>query len=58
MVAELEQKIFKYDLLENKILFVRLDEDYDYPQEVTGLAAMKLAAKYKRPTILSRKNDE
>lgn len=58
MVAELEQKIFKYDLLENKILFVRLDEDDDYPQEVTGLAAMKLAAKYKRPTILARKNDE
>ena len=58
MVGELEQKIFKYDLLENKILFVRLDEDDDYPQEVTGLAAMKLAAKYKRPTILARKNDE
>ena len=58
MVAELEQKIFKYDLLENKILFVRLDEDDDYPQEVTGLAAMKLAAKYKRPTILARLNDE
>ena len=58
MVSELEQKIFKYDLLENKILFVRLDDDDDYPQEVTGLAAMKLAAKYKRPTILARLNDE
>lgn len=58
MVAELEQKIFKYDLLENKILFVRLDDDNDYPQEVTGLTAMKLAAKYKRPTILARLNEE
>ena len=57
MVTEIEQKIFKYDLLENKILFVRL-EDENYPQEVTGLAAMKLAAKYKRPTILARLNDE
>lgn len=57
MVGELEVKIFKYDLLENKILFVRL-EDEEYPQEVTGLAAMKLAAKYKRPTILARLNDE
>ena len=57
MVSEIEQKIFKYDLLENKILFVRL-EDEDYPQEVTGLAAMKLAAKYKRPTILARLNEE
>jgi len=59
MVAELEQKIFKYDLLENKILFIRLDDDAEeYPQEVNGLAAMKLAAKYKRPTILARLNDE
>ena len=58
MVAELEQKIFKYDLLENKILFVRLDDDNDYPQEITGLTAMKLAAKYKRPTILARLNNE
>lgn len=58
MVSELEQKIFKYDLLENKILFVRLDDYDEYPSEVTGLTAMKLAAKYKRPTILARLNDE
>ena len=58
MVAELEQKIFKYDLLENKILFIRLDDNEDYPQEITGLTAMKLAAKYKRPTILARLNNE
>lgn len=58
MVSELEQKIFKYDLLENKILFIRLDDDDEYPSEVTGLTAMKLAAKYKRPTILARLNEE
>ena len=58
MVAELEQKIFKYDLLENQILFVRMDDYDDYPSEVTGLCAMKLAAKYKRPTILARLNEE
>ena len=58
MVAALEQKIFKYDLLENRILFVRMDDYDDYPSEVTGLCAMKLAAKYKRPTILARLNDE
>ena len=58
IVSELEQKIFKYDLLENKILFVRLDDDEDYPSEINGLCAMKLAAKYKRPTILARLNDE
>ena len=58
MVSALEQKIFKYDLLENRILFVRMDDYDDYPSEVTGLCAMKLAAKYKRPTILARLNDE
>jgi single-stranded-DNA-specific exonuclease len=58
IVSELEQKIFKYDLLENKILFVRLDDDENYPSEINGLCAMKLAAKYKRPTILARLNDE
>lgn len=56
-VEELEIKIFKYDLLENKILFVRLEEE-DFPAELNGLTAMKLAAKYKRPTIVARLNDE
>ena len=58
MVDKLEQKIFKHDLLENKILFVRLDDDDDFPSEVNGLIAMKLAAKFKRPTILARRNEE
>ena len=56
-VEQLEIKIFKYDLLENKILFVRLDEE-DFPAELNGLTAMKLAAKYKKPTIVARLNDE
>lgn len=57
-VARLEQKIFKHDLLENKILFVRLDDDDDFPAELNGLVAMQLSAKYKRPTIVARLNDE
>ena len=57
MVEELEQKILKYDLLENKILFIRLEEE-DYPSEVNGLCAMKLASKYKHPTILARLNND
>lgn len=56
-VEELEVKIFKYDLLENKILFVRLDEE-DFPSELNGLTAMKLAAKYQRPTIVARLNEQ
>ena len=47
-VARLEQKIFKHDLLENKILFVRLDDDDQFPSELNGLVAMQLSAKYKQ----------
>lgn len=57
-VSRLEQKIFKHDLLENKILFVRLDEDDVFPSELTGLIAMQLSQRYKRPTIVARLNDE
>ena len=57
-VEKLEAKIFKYDLLENKILFVRLDETDKFPAELNGLIAMQLAAKYKKPTIVARLNDQ
>ena len=52
-VSRLEQKIFKYDLLENKILFVRLDDEDKFPSELNGLIAMQLSQKYKRPTIVA-----
>ena len=35
-VARLEQKIFKRDLLENQILFIRLEEDDQFPSELNG----------------------
>ena len=57
VVEELEIKIAKHDLLENKILFIRL-EDEDFPPELNGLCAMKLSAKYKKPTIVARLNEE
>lgn len=58
MVDKLEAKIFKHDLLENKILFVRLEDDDDFPPEINGLIAMKLAARFKRPTLVGRLNNE
>ena len=58
VVARIEQKIFKHDLLENKILFIRLDDDDDFPSELNGLVAMMLSQKYKRPTIVARLNEE
>lgn len=57
-VEKLEQKIFKYDLLENRVLFVRLDDTDKFPAELNGLIAMQLAAKYKKPTIVARLNDQ
>lgn len=57
MMEELEIKIYKYNLLENKILFIRL-EDEDYPSVLNGLCAMRFAAKYKKPTIVARLNED
>lgn len=57
-VDSLEIKIHKNDLLENKILFVRLEEDDNFPSELTGLIAMQLSAKFKKPTIVARLNNE
>ena len=57
-VFSIEAKIHKYGLLENRILFVRLDDDDNFPAELNGLVAMKLCAKFKRPTIVARLNKE
>lgn len=57
-VACMEQKIAKHDLLSNKVLFIRLEPEDKYPSELNGLIAMQLAARYKRPTIVARLNDE
>ena len=58
MVSKLEQKIYKHGLLDNKILFIRLEDDDDLPSEINGLLAMKLAAHFKHPTIVARLNEE
>ena len=57
-VGAIEAKIFKNDLLENKILFIRLDDDDDFPSTLNGLVAAQLCAQYKRPTIIARLNDQ
>jgi len=57
-VDKFEDRIYKYGLLDNKVLFVRLEDEDKLPSELNGLLAMKLAAKYKRPTIVARLNPE
>ena len=58
IVDKLEIKIAKHDLLENKVLFIRLEDDDDFPPELNGLVAMQLSARYNCPTIVARLNDE
>ena len=58
MVEAFEIKIHKYNLLDNKILFIRLEDEDNYPSVLNGLSAMKLSAKFKKPTIVARLNEE
>ena len=58
MVSRLAQKIEEERLLDNKILFVKLDDDMNFPSELNGLVCMQLVSKYKRPALLGRENDE
>lgn len=54
---KIEIKIYKYDLLENKIIIIKLDENDDFPPELNGLLAMRLCSKYKRPVLVLRENE-
>lgn len=51
-------KIQKYDLLQNNILFIELDDSDNIPQEMTGLVAMAIVSKYNRPCMIGRKNSQ
>ena len=53
-VEQLEIKIHKFSWLEDKVLFVQLDECDDFPPTLNGLVAMQLSAKFKKPTIVAR----
>lgn len=58
VVNSLEIKIHKNGLLDNKVLFVRLEEEDQFPAVLNGLVAMQLSAKFKKPTIVARLNNE
>lgn len=58
MVDVLIARAHKYDLFENKVLIIELKDTDDYPSEVNGLAAMKISAETRRPTLILRKNAE
>lgn len=43
---------------DNTILIAELNDDLKFPSTLNGLIAMKLQGKYKKPTLVVRKNDE
>lgn len=55
---KLEMRVHKLGLLDNKILVIPLEEDDNFPSELNGLIAMRLSAKFKKPTMVVRLNDE
>lgn len=58
-MAQLCQKqIIENDLLSNKIITLVLDEDFDeFPSELNGLTATKIANDYGHPTIIGKVNE-
>ena len=58
IMESLSIKIEKYGLLDNKVLFIRLDDEDIFPAEINGLVAMQCVSKYKRPTIVARVNSD
>ena len=58
IVEELEIKIHKNGLLDNKVLFIRLEDEDNFPSELNGLVCMQLSQKFKKPTIVARLNNE
>lgn len=54
----LESKIFKFDLLENKVILIPVSDEDNIPSTLTGLVAMKITAKYHKPTLILRECDD
>ena len=54
-LAQIEGIIKEKNLLNNKILVVKLDSSYSVDKNLTGLIANQLMAKYQRPVLLLNK---
>lgn len=54
----LDARAHKNDLLENKILFIPIEEEDEIPSELTGLIAQQFVSKYGRPCMLGRINSK
>ena len=54
-ISGIELQIQKFTLDQNKIIIIEIDDD-SIPNEITGLLAMQISAKYKKPTLVLRRD--
>lgn len=54
ILNSIEIKIANNNLLDHKILFIKLEEEDVFPATLNGLIAMYLTQKYQRPAIVAR----
>jgi single-stranded-DNA-specific exonuclease len=58
IIPNIEAKIEKLGLLDNKILFIVLNDEDVFPSVLNGLIATELTKKYKRPAIVARQGSD
>ena len=54
----LDMRVQKYDLLDNKILIIEVDEKDNIPQELRGLICAQFVNRYHRPCAIVARNSE
>ena len=54
----LDMRLHKYDMLDNKILIIEVDEKDNIPQELRGLICAQFVNRYHRPCAIVARNSE
>lgn len=57
IASNLEMRMYKDGTIDDKMLFVVLNDNDTFQPELNGLIAMEIVSKYKRPTLIGRKRD-
>jgi len=56
-IEDLDVKIQKNELFRNQVIFVNVEDNEAFDSTLTGLIAMNILSKYKKPTIVARLDD-
>lgn len=57
-MEQLDIKVMNNCLDENKVILVEVEEEEEFDKTLTGLVAMQLNSKYRKPTLVLRKSDD